>query len=151
MGSAIAGLVIAGASLIVLPSTGVGAVGPCSPTATRTLAGVQTSAFTSTLAANERVDASTATWTGTTPYPVYFNSGGDSCWIGGSIKGTFPVTTTWNVYHGNAGMGVADARVTIDHPRIFNYGDGIRIRDNGDDFLVKDAYLGVHPRRLHRE
>ena len=119
----------------------VGAVGPCSSTATRTLAGAQTAAFTTTLSPNERVDATTATWTGITPYPVYFDSGADSCWNGGSVKGTFGVSTTWNVFHGNAGMGVIGPGVTIDHLRVFNYGDGIRIRDNGDNFLIKDAYL----------
>ena len=49
---AITGLIVAGATLIALPSTGAGAVGPCSPTATQTITGPQTSAFKSTLPDN---------------------------------------------------------------------------------------------------
>lgn len=131
---------VVGAALVALPASPGAAAGPCSATSTRTLSGAQ-SPFTTTLGANERVNANAATWTGTTPYPVYFDSTADSCWDGGTIKGTWGPATSWNVYHDTTGMGVSGARVTIDHPRVFNYGDGIRIRDNADGFLVKDAYL----------
>ncbi len=131
--------------LALMPADPVAAVGPCAPTATRTLSGVQTSAFITALAPNERVDANTASWTGTVPYPVYFSSGGDSCWDGGSIKGTFPVTTTWNVFHGNTAFGFRSPNFTLDHPRVFNYGDGIAVGDFAENFLIKDAYLSyVH-------
>jgi hypothetical protein len=118
------------------------ASGPCSASATRVLAGAQP-AFTSTLAAGERVDVGAATWapSNTLPYPVYFDSTADSCWDGGRITGTFPVTTPWSVYHDTAGIGVSGSGVTIDHPRIFNVGDGIRIRDNADGFAIRHAYL----------
>lgn len=119
---------------------GAGAVGPCSPTPTTVLSGPQTE-FTSTLPANSRVDATAATWTGTTSYPVYFNAGDDACWSGGSVSGTFGVGTTWNTFHSNTGIGFGGARFTLDHPRVFNYGDGISLRAGSSDFLVKDAYL----------
>ena len=137
LGAAVA---VGAATLVAFPASPGVAAGPCSPTSTRTLSGAQ-APFTSTLAANERVNANAATWTGTEPYPIYFDSTADSCWDGGTIKGTWAPSTSWNVYHDTTGIGVSGARVTIDHPRIFNYGDGIRIRDNADDFLVKDAYL----------
>ncbi len=132
---------VVSATSVFTGSGPVGAVGPCSASPTRTLSSSQT-AFTSTLSANERVNADTATWTGTTSYPVYFDSTADSCWDGGRIKGTFPVSTTWNTYHGNNGFGVSGSNFTLNRPRIFNYGDGIRIRDNADGFTINDAYLG---------
>lgn len=137
----LAGGVIVGATAIVGGSAPVGAVGPCNPTPTRTLSGAQT-AFTSTLAANEHVNATNATWTGTTSYPAYFDSTADSCWDGGRIKGTFSATTSWNTFHGNNGFGVSGSNFTLNGVRIFNYGDGIRIRDNADGFKINDAYLG---------
>ncbi|MEP6625383.1 MAG: hypothetical protein ABJC79_13130, partial [Acidimicrobiia bacterium] len=89
-----------------------------------------------------RVDANTATWTGNIPYPVYFNSGADVCWDGGSIKGTFGVSTTWNTFHGNTAFGFGGANFTLRHPRIFNYGDGISVREGtSSNFLISDAYL----------
>lgn len=122
------------------------AAATCAPVATRDLTGPQ-SAFTSTLAAGERVNAETATWAPSTtvPYPIYFDSTADSCWDGGRVTGTFPVTTPWRVYHDTAGMGVSGSNVRIDHPRIFNVGDGIRIRDRADGWTVRNAYLSyVH-------
>ncbi len=137
---AFAGAIIVVGALVVLPSTPAVAAGPCSSTATRTLTGTPP-AFTQTLAANERVDATHASWTGTASYPVYFDSTADSCWTGSIVTGTFPVTTTWNVYHGNAGFGFAGTNFTLNGPRVFNYGDGIRTRDNSDGFTINDAYL----------
>ena len=138
------GVVVAGVVITVSGfgtfAPGAAAAGPCSPTPTTVLTGPQTE-FTSTLPANGRVDATAATWTGTTSYPVYFSAGDDACWSGGSVSGTFGVGTTWNTFHGNTGLGFGGARFTLDHPRIFNYGDAINVRDGSDDFLVKDAYL----------
>ena len=45
------------------------------------------------------------------------------------------------MYHDTAGIGIGGPNVVVDHPRIFNVGDGIRIRDNADNFRVEDAYL----------
>ncbi len=139
--NAFVGAILVGSGLATFPAGGAGAVGPCSAASTRQLAGVQTAAFTSTLAANERVDANAATWTGNIPYPVYFKAGADACWDGGSIKGTFPVTTTWNTFHGNTAFGFGGANFTLNHPRIFNYGDGISVRDGSDNFIISDAYM----------
>ena len=133
--------VVVGGTTMTAQPVPVGAVGPCSATPTQTLTGAQATAFTTTLAPNERVDANAASWTGTTPYPVYFDSGDDSCWDGGTVKGTFPVSTTWNTFHGTTGFGFGGARFTAAHPRVFNYGDAISVRTGSDDFLVKDAYL----------
>ncbi|MGZ4795278.1 MAG: Calx-beta domain-containing protein [Acidimicrobiia bacterium] len=132
---------VAVGGLVAIPATGSVASGPCSATATQTLTGAQ-GEFTSTVPANSRIDANGATWapSATLPYPVYFDSTADTCWEGGRITGTFPISTTWAVYHDTAGIGVSGTNVTIDHPRIFNVGDGIRIRDNADGFLIKDAY-----------
>jgi hypothetical protein len=134
--------VIVGAALTAAPAD-TGAAGPCSPTPTRTISGAQTERFTTTLDPNERVDAGTASWAPSTdmPYPVYFDANRDSCWDGGRITGTFGVTTTWAKYHDTAGIGIGGPNVVVDHPRIFNVGDGIRIRDNADNFRVEDAYL----------
>ena len=137
---AFAGAAVLVGALVVVPGHAAVAVGPCSSTVTRTLTGTPP-AFTQKLAANERVDAKRASWTGTASYPVYFDSTADSCWTGGTVTGTFPVTTTWNVYHGNAGFGFAGPNFTLNGPRIFNYGDGIRARDNSDGFRINDAYL----------
>ena len=71
----------------------------------------------STLAANERVDAIGASWTGTISYPVYFDSRPDSCRDGGSIKGVFPVTTASNTFHGNTGLGFGGPNFTLSNPR----------------------------------
>jgi len=137
---------VAMAGLVAMPAS-AGAVGPCSAAATRTISGAQTTRFTTTLNPNERVNADNATWAASTamPYPVYFDANADSCWDGGRINGTFPIGTTWRVYHDTAGIGIGGPNVVVDHPRIFNVGDGIRIRDNADNFRVEDAYLSyVH-------
>lgn len=139
-GALVATVTTGGAALVALADAPVAAAGPCSASPTRTLSGSQ-GRFTSTLAANERVNANTATWTGTTAYPVYFAAGADTCWDGGTIKGTFAVSTSWNSYHGTTGLSYGGPRFTLDHPRIFNYGDGINVDDNSTDFLIKDAYL----------
>lgn len=138
-GVVIASVVITTAGLGSFAS-GSGAVGPCSPTPTTVLTGAQTE-FSGPLAANSRVDATGSSWTGTTSYPVYFDAGDDACWTGGSVSGTFGVGTTWNTFHGNTGIGFGGARFTLDHPRVFNYGDGISVRTGSSDFVVKDAYL----------
>lgn len=135
--------------VVALAAGALGAVGvapaaaaTCSPTATRTLPAAP-GAFTSTLTAGERVNAEASAWAPSTviPYPIYFDSTADSCWDGGRVTGTFPVTTSWSVYHDTAGMGVSGSNVTIDHPRIFNVGDGIRIRDRAAGWTVRNAYL----------
>ena len=136
------GAVVATAGLVAVPAS-AGAAGPCSATPTRTISGAQTARFTSTLNPNERVNADAASWAPSTtmPYPVYFDANADSCWDGGRITGTFPVATTWSKYHDTAGIGVIGPNIVINHPRIFNVGDGIRIRDDADNFRVQDAYL----------
>jgi hypothetical protein len=138
----VAALVV-GSGLVAFSAGPSAAVGPCAASATRTLTGVQTTRFTTTLNPNERVNADAASWAPSTkmPYPVYFDANADSCWDGGRITGTFPIGTTWNVYHDSAGIGIGGPNVVVDHPRIFNVGDGVRIRDNADHFRVEDAYL----------
>ncbi|MEO6468664.1 MAG: Calx-beta domain-containing protein [Acidimicrobiia bacterium] len=144
MGGGRFGIVIAGVVITTAGfgsfSSGAGAIGPCSPTPTTVLTGAQTE-FNGPLAANSRVDATAATWTGTTSYPVYFDSGDDACWSGGSVSGTFGVGTSWDTFHGNTGIGLSGARFSLDRPRVFNYGDGIRARTGSSDFLIKNAYL----------
>jgi len=132
-------MVAAGLSVTAGPT---GAADACSAVATKVLSGAQ-SRFTTTLSANEHVDANAATWAPSTtvPYPVYFDANSNSCWEGGRITGTFPVGTTWSKYHDTAGIGVIGPGVIVDHPRVFNVGDGIRIRDDADNFRVEDAYL----------
>jgi len=135
-----AALVVAGGlTATAAPS---GAADACSAPATRVLTAAQPR-FTTTLNANEHVDANAATWAPSTtvPYPVYFDANSNSCWEGGRITGTFPISTTWAKYHDTAGIGIGGPNVIVDHPRVFNVGDGIRIRDNADNFLVEDAYL----------
>jgi len=139
---AMAALVAAGGVVAIAPGTG-GAAGPCSALPTRTITGAQTARFTTTLSPNERVNADAASWAPSTamPYPVYFDANADSCWDGGRITGTFPIETTWNVYHDSAGIGIGGPNVVVDHSRIFNVGDGVRIRGNASNFRVEDAYL----------
>ena len=138
--SAIVAAAIVGGAFVAWPASTVGAVGPCSPTPTQTFSGPRTE-FTSRIGANERVDATNATWIGTTSYPIHFYTTGDSCWDGGVIKGTFGVAATWNFFHGNAAFGFSDPNFTLNRPKIFNYGDGIQVRDGADGFTINDAYL----------
>src|SRR3954470_6817091 len=81
---AVAALVAAGGLVAIAPGTG-GAIGACSASPTRTIAGAQTARFITTLSPNERVDADAASWAPSTamPYPVYFDANADSCWDGG--------------------------------------------------------------------
>ena len=73
---------------------------------------------------------------------MWFDSGPDACWDGASVKGTFAVGTTWNTFHGNTAFGFGGANFTLNHPRIFNYGDGISIREGmSSNFLISDAYM----------
>ena len=75
----------------------------------------------------------------------------DSCWDGGRVTGTFPVTTTWNVYHDTAGIGIG-ARTCHARPSAH-----LQLRRRHPDprqrrRLPRQGRVPLlHPRRLHRE
>ncbi|MSO38088.1 MAG: hypothetical protein EXQ69_07545 [Acidimicrobiia bacterium] len=130
-----------------LLSTGPsGAATPgCLSTPTRVLSGDQPS-FTSNLVSGERVDARLGTWTSTPAIPmdyaIYFDTAGEgSCWLGGKTAGPWGISTTWARYHDTAGFAFGGPYFSLEDFQTFNYGDGIRVRDDAAGFAIRGAYM----------
>ena len=85
-------------------------------------------------------DAGTARWLQVGPTPVALTGKGGVCWTGGVIQGTYPSTTPWTTFARTAGFSVANPSATIDNVRVHDYGDGIRLLQGADDWMVRGAY-----------
>jgi len=108
---------------------------------TAPLAGVRTSAYGNTsLAANTKIDATTAQFLLPTAVNSATNVGGGSniCWSGGEILGQFPPSTPWPTMHDKYGMvpgvtGSTSARLyKVENLTVFSYGDGVSMDTQGD-------------------
>ena len=90
--------------------------------------GVQGERFTPTIDRDGVIDARLASWTQVDPWPVSITGSGAVCWSGGTVVGTYPVDTTWDVFHSTGVFNIANPDAVIENLRIHNYGDGIRLR-----------------------
>ena len=87
------------------------------------------------------IDARTASWTGEVNYPMLIDGGRGACVVGASALGTWPETTTWSVMHGVAALRLSNPASIVEDVRLHDYGDGIRLIDGAQHFLVRRAYL----------
>ena len=87
------------------------------------------------------IDARTASWTGEVNYPILVDGGRGACVVGATAKGTWPEETSWKTMHDVATMRLSNAASIVEDVRFHNYGDGIRLVDGAQDFLVRRAYL----------
>jgi hypothetical protein len=97
-----------------------------------------------TLAPATRLDARGATFVGWPgrDHLINLNGGAGVCVAGGTVRGQFDRSWSWDQMHGfnEAGVAFMNARTTVDGVRIDNMTDGIRPRD-GDDFTIRNAWL----------
>lgn len=105
------------------------------------LRGAQKGRYLTYIPAHGAVDAQTAMWLQTDNWPVSYSGGTDACWLGGRIIGTYPQTTPWSEFHHTGGVNFQSDHLTIVDLRVHNYGDGIRVRDGGRNFLIDGAHL----------
>jgi len=101
---------------------------------TTTVSGAQTSAIdNSSLAADTKLDASTAQVL--TAADVAIRVGGNPrvCYHGGQVIGQSPPSTPWTTMHDRYGMVVRDAGFfQVEGVEFFDYGDGVSMDAQGD-------------------
>jgi len=118
--------------------------GSCLGSGARIVSGAQTVRYKPDLTSATRVDARTASWLQVDDWPVSITGTGSLCWHGGSINGTYPVSTPWTTFHSTGAFNVANPDSVVENLRIFNYGDGIRLREGASHWTVRaadEAYL----------
>ncbi len=96
-----------------------------------------------TSVANQKIDASTASWTGTASYPVEIGnpSAPGICWSGGSIAGTFSPSTPQSTWHGYIGLFLASPSSVLEDLHIRDYGDGVRVYDNANNWTIRRSHI----------
>ncbi len=110
-----------------------------------TLAGVQYARYRPIISTATAFDARTASWTQVDAKPIAITGTGSVCWDGGEVVGTYPLDTTWDLFHSTGAFSVGNPESLIEALRMHNYGDGIRIREGAASFTVR----GVHGSFLH--
>ena len=65
----------------------------------RTVSGAQGASFTPTLGSATAVDARKATWVQVADWPVSIEGDASVCWHGGTVRGTYPDTMSWDAFH----------------------------------------------------
>lgn len=109
-----------------------------------TISGNQTSGYDKrNLTNNTKINAATARWLDQGDNPVKVG-GSNLCFYGGYIEGNFPAaTTSWERTHGANALSIySTPNVTIENLKIFEHGDGIKLRDTGTkNFHIKGVYL----------
>ena len=93
------------------------------------------------LAAESIIDATGALWLDVADYPVRISGGKGVCWVGGSIRGSYPDTDSWDRMHDTAAFSVTLSGFLGIGIRVHNYGDAINIVDNAHDFTIRQAHL----------
>lgn len=87
------------------------------------------------------VDASSATWTGVSDYPIRLSGGSGVCWHGGTVTGTYPDTDSWDRMHDTAAFTVTLPEFVGSGIRVHNYGDGVNIVDDAENFTFRAVHL----------
>lgn len=93
------------------------------------------------LAASTKVDARTATWYGTTAYPIFVEGGAGICWSGGKVEGTFPVSDSWDAMRSRKSFEVFSDKIIVENLRAHNYGDGITMKEGGTNWTLRRVYF----------
>jgi hypothetical protein len=92
--------------------------------------------------ASTKVDATTASWSSQINYPALFGGGGNQCWHGGKIVGTWAESVPWDTMHGAVALNLFSGPDTIvEQVFINNYGDGLRFEKSAENFLVRDVHV----------
>jgi hypothetical protein len=93
------------------------------------------------LAASTKVDARTATWYGSTAYPIFVEGGSSICWSGGKVEGTFPTSDSWDAMRSRKSFEVFSENFILENLRAHNYGDGITIKEGGTNWTMRGVYF----------
>src|SRR3989454_4329638 len=101
---------------------------------TTTVSGPQTSAIDSTsLAADTKLDASTAQFLTTADVAIRVGGNPRVCYHAGQVLGQSPPSTPWTTMHDRYGMVVRDAGFfQVEGVEFFDYGDGVSMDAQGD-------------------
>lgn len=75
--------------------------------------------------------------------PVTLMNIPELCWSGGVIDNQIPDDTDdWDVYHSSQGMYIRSAEgFTVENVTIRGVGDGIRIQEESDGFVIRGSYF----------
>jgi len=109
------------------------------------ISGDQSTTYTNTsLSANTRLDARTASWLGVADTPIRIG-GSNLCWSAGLIRGNYTETTSWDTMHGAYGLLLYGAAgIVIENVRIHNTGDGVSFNDGGsDNWTIRGVHLSI--------
>jgi len=101
---------------------------------TMTMSGTQASPIDITsLAADTKVDASTAQFLTAADVPIRVGGNPRVCYHGGQVLGQSPPSTPWTTMHDRYGMVVRDAGFfQVEGVEFFDYGDGVSMDAQGD-------------------
>jgi len=107
-----------------------------------TISGPQTSRYNETsLAASTKIDARTASWYALGETPVKFGGGSGLCWSGGFTEGDYPLDASWHTTHPTASLWVNAQSVVIENFHGKTYGDGIKLYDGIESFVIRGVFL----------
>ena len=104
------------------------------------MTGEQSSRYRPAFGGPTVIDARGATWTQVDAWPVSITGSGSVCIDGGSIVGTYALSTVWDVFHHTGGFSIANPNSTIENVSVHNYGDAINIRDGASNWRVRGAH-----------
>ena len=107
------------------------------------LSGTPTDFDNTNMAANTKVDASTAQFVVSSATVVAHVGGGSGiCWHGGEIIGQLPPATPWSTMHDSYGIDVDGASFQLEQLRVFNNGDGVTMDAQADvNWIWRDVYF----------
>jgi hypothetical protein len=86
------------------------------------------------------IDARSVDYFGTYSTPMRLEGGSDSCISGGSISGTWPLSTAYSTISDTFGIAVHSSNFLIENYRVHNYGECISVWTNAQGFEVRGAY-----------
>jgi hypothetical protein len=87
------------------------------------------------------VDARGARWRGREPYVIVIEGTGSVCVSGGTARGTWPASTSWDEMHGTGALVLGARRAVVEDVRVDGYGDSLRFVAGAQDFVVRRVHL----------
>lgn len=107
-----------------------------------TLTGAQQNYYqNNSLANNTVVNSKTASWTSSMAKPLRVGGGSEICVGGGTITGTFPLSTDWSTMHDTYAVELRGQNALVERLRIHNYGDGVAMWENANNFSIKKVHM----------
>lgn len=87
------------------------------------------------------IDARDAHWDGTEAFAVVIAGARDICFSGGTLRGRWPASTSWDEMHGTGAVLMSGRGALAEDLRVDGYGDSLRFVENSPDFTVRRVHL----------